>query len=64
MTQKPIKIDLNDGKLKQFSVNDDLPNQPDVEELKLALGELVFTLIEMGIRIENPKILKFLKYVN
>jgi hypothetical protein len=63
MNQKPLKIDLTDGKVKQFSPIDTLPNQPDIEELRIAFGELVFELFEMGIEIKSQKVQKFLKYV-
>lgn len=63
MEQKPIKLDLNDGKLKQFSSTDDLPNQPDIEEIQLAFAELVWELSEMGIKFKSKRLLSFLKLI-
>ena len=57
---KPIK--LVDGNLKQFSGNDKLPNQVDIEELRHLFGELLSDLSLQGIKFKNENLLIELNY--
>lgn len=59
--KRPIKN--NEGKLKEFENTDELPNQPDIEELRYAFALLIFELNEQGIEFESEEINKFLKLI-
>jgi hypothetical protein len=57
--KKPIK--LEEGSLKEFKPSDELPNQPDINEVKELVSCLVKELIQIGLPISDIKLLKLLK---
>lgn len=54
---KPIRA--VDGKLKEMSSTDDLPNQVDIYELQQVLIKLIDKLLEIGLPIQDEQILNF-----
>lgn len=56
-------IVLTDGQMEQLQNGDYLPNQPEIDEIKKLVAILVLELVEMGIQIENPKLLQLLNNV-
>lgn len=57
--KKPIKVDQ--GKLKEFSSSDDLPNQSELNELKEIVADLVKDLISIGLPLKSERLYKLLK---
>jgi hypothetical protein len=56
--ERPIK--LKDGKLKQFSNTDKLPNDDAIEEIQIVLSKLIKCLIENDIEIDDEEVIVFL----
>lgn len=54
MIQKPIKQE--EGRLKEFKSTDELPNQPDIQELQQLLALLVFELVNFGFEIKDKRL--------
>ena len=59
MIKQPIV--LTDGQLEQLQNGYELPNQPQIDELYMLLGGLVFELNANGIEIHNEKLINLLK---
>lgn len=58
MEKKPLKI--QDGRIKEFSLYDDLPNQSGIDENKQLIAKLVTCLMEQGIDIVDDDLLELL----
>lgn len=58
MGKKPLKIE--DGRIKEMGSSDDLPNQPDIEELRELLAVLVQELMEIGLEFNDKRLLTLL----
>lgn len=55
---KPLK--LKEGKIKEFDNNDELPNQPDIDDLRTIVALMILEMEEMGIHFKDPRILNLL----
>lgn len=51
--QKPLKVDQQTGKLAQFTTNDELPNQVDINYLRNLFGRLLIELQQQGIELQD-----------
>lgn len=60
MDKKPVKIE--EGRLKEFTSVDTLPNQQEIEELKAIVTEIVKELISIGIPLKSEKLIKLCQF--
>lgn len=58
MNTKPLKIDINDGEIKQFQTGDRLSIEAQLERTQLLIRKLIFILISNGIQVSDKDLLE------